>query len=469
MENNPPPPSPIAQTAASMATTAPASAARRSRSIRSREGRKRRRIAAEETGGWASLPDDIVRLVADRVLIAGDVVDYIALRAACSGWRDSTDSPRLGGGGHHYLRPRGWVALCDGDATRPDDAGEIAFFKPTTGRRLRVRFPRLRGHRVVAFSAGLVVLLRKRFTTVHVLHPFTRAILLDLPSLAPTFRLVGGTRHSLLRMNAAVFTTPAATAVASAIDAVVAWFPGTRAVLFARPGDAAWDAVVLDLELHSVLAFRGRLYATTKTSTNILQVYPPTYNNTFPLDTPIPDALGDPSSCLYFLVESDGRMLLAVRHYAATPTVHTAFKVFEVDLECRHLKPVIGIGRRALVLGTDRCVPVSARDLPSISGNSVYCSSQYGVECFTLGGGPAGREWFAALRSVRPFTIVDHLITYCNHLEWARGLMFHEYQYIPDCLVELKTKIKKQDSQLHISIREPKKKTSKPSPANLAH
>uniref|UniRef100_A0ACD5Y231 Uncharacterized protein n=1 Tax=Avena sativa TaxID=4498 RepID=A0ACD5Y231_AVESA len=465
---DPPPPfppaaSPIAQTAPSMATTAARRPPRR-RSVRSRFGGKRRRIAADETSVWASLPDDIVRLVADRVLIAGDVVDYINLRATCSDWRASTDSPLLGG--HQHLRPRGWAALCDGDAARPDDVHEVAFFKPATGRRLRLRLPELRGHRIVAFSAGLLVLLHKRYTTVRVLHPFTRAILLDLPSLAPAFRLVGGTRDSLLRMNAAVFTSPAAaTATAAAIDAVVAWFPGTPAVLFAKPGDTGWDAVLLDIELQSVLAFRGRLYATTKASTNILQVYPPTYNNTFPVDTPIPDALGDPSSCIYFLVQSHGRMLLAVRHYASTPTVHTAFKVFEVDLERRRLEPVRGIGGRALVLGTDRCLSVSARDLPSISGNSVYCSSQYGVECFSLGGGPAGLEWFAALRSVRPFTIVDHLITYCNHLQWARGLMFHEYQDIPDCLEELKRKIRKQDSQLHIPIRETKKKTGKPSAA----
>jgi hypothetical protein len=409
------PPKPFPPAAAPMATTAEPGTSARPRSVRSRGGRKRRRIAAdaEDTGGWASLPGDIVRLVADLVLIAGDVVDYIALRAACSDWRASTDSPLLGGHRHHPAR--GWAALCDGDAARPDDADEVAFFHPATGRSLRVRL-RLRGSRIVAFSAGLLVLLHKRDTTVRVLHPFTRAVLLDLPSLARTFRLVGGTRDSLLRMNAAVFTTPSA--ATSSIDAVVAWFPGTRAVLFAKPGDAAWDAVLLDIHLYSVLAFRGGLYATTRTSTNILQVYPPTYKNTFPVDTPIPDLLGDPSSCLYFLVESDGRMLLAVRHYAATPTVHTAFTVFEVDLDSRRLKLVRGIRDRALLLGADRCLSVSARDVPSVTANSVYSSSQYGVECFAIGGGPAGREWFAALRYVRPFTIVDHLITYCNHLHW---------------------------------------------------
>ena len=353
------------------------------------------------------------------LIAGGDVVDYISLRATCSVWRASTDSHVLGAG-HHHLRPRGWVALCDGDAARPDDVHEVSFFKPFTGRRLRVHLPGLRGHRVVAFSSGLLVLLHKRFAYVRVVHPFLpRAsnVLLDLPNIAPTFLFVGGSRCSFLRMNAADLTTPASS-TAPAIDAVVAWFPDTRAAFFAKPGAAAWDAVIPDIDLQSVLAFRGRLYATTKTSTNILQVYPPTYKNTFPLDTPIPDALGDPSSCLYFLVESDGRMLLVVRHTVWTPTIHTSFKVFEVDLDRRRLEPVIGIGDRALIVGTDRCLSVSVKDLPSIRENSVYCSSKWGVELFSLGGGPAGREWFAALRSVRPFTIVDHLITYCNHLEW---------------------------------------------------
>jgi hypothetical protein len=39
--------------------------------------------------------------------------------------------------------------------------------------------------------------------------------------------------------------------------------------------------------------------------------------------------------------------------------------------------------------------------------------------------------------SVRPFTLADHLITYCHHNEWARGLMFHEYHRVPESFVEL--------------------------------
>ena len=144
MENNAPPPfapaaAPIAQTTVAVAmamamtttTTTPTSAAGKARPRRRsvqpqgppRQSRRHRRNRAEDAGGWASLPGDIVRLVAERVLIAGgDVVDYISLRATCSVWRASTDSHVLGAG-HHHLRQRGWVALCDGDAARPDEIG----------------------------------------------------------------------------------------------------------------------------------------------------------------------------------------------------------------------------------------------------------------------------------------------------------------------------------------------------------
>ncbi|KAI5007167.1 hypothetical protein ZWY2020_047115 [Hordeum vulgare] len=52
--------------------------------------------------------------------------------------------------------------------------------------------------------------------------------------------------------------------------------------------------------------------------------------------------------------------------------------------------------------------------------------------------------------SVRPFTIADHLITYCNPREWSKGLMFHEYHYIPQSFEELIKKIRAQKRELRI-------------------
>jgi hypothetical protein len=85
------------------------------------------------------------------------------------------------------LRPESWIALCDGDAVWPEDAREIALFHTRTARRLRVRLPKIRGYRIVGFSGGHLVLLRKSSAEVRVLQPFT-SVAVDFPSLAPVHR-----------------------------------------------------------------------------------------------------------------------------------------------------------------------------------------------------------------------------------------------------------------------------------------
>jgi hypothetical protein len=52
--------------------------------------------------------------------------------------------------------------------------------------------------------------------------------------------------------------------------------------------------------------------------------------------------------------------------------------------------------------------------------------------------------------SVRPFTLADHLATYCRHREWTRGLMFHEYCYLRPTWSELWQRIVAQDSEVSI-------------------
>jgi hypothetical protein len=52
---------------------------------------------------------------------------------------------------------------------------------------------------------------------------------------------------------------------------------------------------------------------------------------------------------------------------------------------------------------------------------------------------------------VRPFTIIDHLLTFCHPKEWTKGLMFHEYHDgIPTSFKELWKKIRAKESQLPI-------------------
>uniref|UniRef100_A0A453J732 KIB1-4 beta-propeller domain-containing protein n=1 Tax=Aegilops tauschii subsp. strangulata TaxID=200361 RepID=A0A453J732_AEGTS len=96
------------------------------------------------------------------------------------------------------------------------------------------------------------------------------------------------------------------------------------------------------------------------------------------------------------------------------------------------LIPVTSLGDRALFVSLDRCLSVSANNLPSISSNSIYltvslpdpvvvhCLSSRSFERPTaLCQVHDGKKMICP--SVRPFTLADHLLTYCNRHEWSNG------------------------------------------------
>ncbi|KAM0908640.1 hypothetical protein ACQ4PT_015335 [Festuca glaucescens] len=382
---------------------------------------------ARASGGWAALPTDIVFLILRRVLAGGDIVDYIAFRGVCFYWRACTPPPGDPTLRDPRLRPRGWVALCDGDAVRTDDACEIPFFNTRTARRIRVHLPELRRYRIVGFTDGLVILLHKSTTKVRVVHPFTRAAV-DLPPLVRVYRKeVGQFKYPMLLMVAVVCGSANSIAVA-------VWFPSRTVVLAAEPDDTDWKLYPPSLEVEG--------------SPVVVAHIPDDININFKI----------------FMVESGGQMLLAVY-----PPGHSGFRLYEVHLRLRNstgtgeLIRVDSLGDRALFLGTDRCLSVSTRGLPSLRGNSIY---------FSLVGSPVvlhplGTESSEDLAkhcqihnmvdrirpSVRPFTIVDHLFTYCHPRQWAEGLMFHEYHHIPESFKELRGSIKAKNSKLRIPPR----------------
>ncbi|CAM0870365.1 unnamed protein product [Alopecurus aequalis] len=422
---------------------------------------KRRRIPSPaQATGWASLPDDIAYQVAALVL-KFDVVDYIAFRAVCSGWRTCAPTPRDPTLRIRSLRPVGWIALCDGDAVRPDDACQITYFHCKTARSLRVRLPQLQRHRIVGFTDGLVILLHKRDTTIRVLHPFT-GVVVDFPSLVPVYHQLVKNRNSMLHMNAAVCTSVSSTTSI----AVVAWFPWTPVVVSADAGHPSWEVIHTSMDLLNTLPFQGQLYGVVKLSRQIVQVYPP--RPLGPVVANVPQRFGNPYFCKYYLVESDGHMLLVVKSLNAVGCGvewrRYTFVIFKVDVSPGRWKlfRMASLGNRALFICTDRCLSVSAKDLPSISSNSLYfsvplpdpvvmhnLSSQLFEQPTTLCQVHNSKERIRP--SVRPFTLADHLLTYCNHREWATGLMFHEYYFVPKSFEELWKKIETQASQLRIS------------------
>uniref|UniRef100_A0ACD5XUF9 Uncharacterized protein n=1 Tax=Avena sativa TaxID=4498 RepID=A0ACD5XUF9_AVESA len=408
---------------------------------------------------WTSFHPDITNLIAER-LLAEDVTEHMRFRLVCSHWRASTDSPRDPTLADRRFHPRRWVALCDGNGVRPVEDAAITFFHTGTGKVRRLRLPELVGHRIVGITDGLLILLHTSAAVIRVVHPFTRVVV-ELPHLAAFVRCVlfkqkGFTMDSVAWMNATVCV-----ASPSSIEVVI-WFPNMRVVICSQPGSKGWKIIHTRIQFSNTLPFEGGLYGVTRVGRQLVRVYPRD-SDANPVVAQVPKELGHPNSCHYFLVESMGAMSVAVLHRAIEriddPINCT---LFSVDLPRRELTRVTSLGDRALFISRDRCLSVSSRDLPSISGNSVYFArpGEDPVEVYSLDDGSF--ESTVTIRqsqdirkgvlptSVRPFTLADHLATYCRHREWTRGLMFHEYCYLRPTWRELWQRIAAQDSEVTI-------------------
>lgn len=325
----------------------------------------------EEWRDWALLLPDLTEVIAARVL-AADVVDYMSMRAVCTRWRASTPCPRDPTLRDAHLRPRGWVALCDGDGVRPADACEVAFLNTATGRCVRVHLPELHGYRIVGFTDGLIILLNKDTTAVRVLHPFTR-VAVDLPPIASIFNYMVKDQQSRAWMRAAVCMSQTSDSIA-----VVAWFPNSPGVVVAEPSFPCWYIIHHNIQLATAVSFQGRVYGVISNERQVVQVYPQCLNSYI---AHIPNTFGIPQTHLFFLVESATRLILVLRHFHLYNTVEgyqpCGFALFEVDTtEHKRLNSLSNLGDRALFIGRDRCLSVSQNNLPSITGNTIYFYSQ---------------------------------------------------------------------------------------------
>lgn len=216
------------------------------------------------------------------------------------------------------------------------------------------------------------------------------------------------------------------------------WFPNTPVVICAQPNSKDWITIRTNIQFSNTLPFNGGLYGVTKVWRQLVQY--PHDRRANPVVAEVPKELGLPQGCCYFLVESMGAMLVAVLHRVVSNRSNSkAFARFKVDLRRRELSRVPGLGDRALFLCPDRCLSVSAKDLPSISANFAVPTKDH-VTVHSLDDGSFespetlchSHDQTKMIRpSVQPFTIADHLITYCHRREWTRGLMFHEFHFIP--------------------------------------
>uniref|UniRef100_A0A0D9VNZ5 F-box domain-containing protein n=1 Tax=Leersia perrieri TaxID=77586 RepID=A0A0D9VNZ5_9ORYZ len=157
----------------------------------SRSTRRRRTSAGADSSSssWASLHEDLVELIARRVL-ASDPVDYIRFRAVCARWRSTTSSPRGRGIVDERFHRRRWMMLPEGHGLYPGHGklrGFVRFFNLSTGDFVRVHLPLFRDHCVLDSVEGLLLLQRDHDSAIRLLHPFTGDIL-DFPPLETLLR-----------------------------------------------------------------------------------------------------------------------------------------------------------------------------------------------------------------------------------------------------------------------------------------
>lgn len=420
----------------------------------------RKRRAPAESPDWTSLHPDITNLIAER-LLAEDVTEYMRFRSVCSHWRTSTATPRDATLADRRFHPRGWVALCDGNGVRPVEDAAITFFHTATSRIRRLSLPVLRGHRIVGITDGLLILLDTRAAVIRVVHPFT-GVVVELPQLATFVHFVFSKQKSVT-MDSIVWMNATVCVASPSSIAVVIWFPNMPVVICAQPGNKGWKIIHTRIQFSNTLPFNGGLYGVTRAGRQLVRVYPRDDPLASPVVAQVPKELGHPERCIYFLVESMGAMLVVVLHRAAGHVDDSlTCTIFRVDLPRQELTRVTSLGDRALFISRDRCLSVSSRDLPCIGSNSIYLAmpGEHPVSVYSLDDG--SMESTVTVHqsqdirkgvlptSVRPFTLADHLATYCRHREWTRGLMFHEYCYLRPTWSELWQRIVAQDSEVSI-------------------
>uniref|UniRef100_A0ACD5XFP1 Uncharacterized protein n=1 Tax=Avena sativa TaxID=4498 RepID=A0ACD5XFP1_AVESA len=110
-------------------------------------------LPATATAGWSSLPDDLVRHIADSFLATNDVDCYVDLRAVCRSWRAATDDPKTNTFDRRF-HPRTWTVF--DDIFQSEDRRIL--LNTATGRLLRKKLPLLLDYYVVATAGAFFVL-----------------------------------------------------------------------------------------------------------------------------------------------------------------------------------------------------------------------------------------------------------------------------------------------------------------------
>ncbi|KAL6840138.1 hypothetical protein ACP4OV_029948 [Aristida adscensionis] len=408
---------------------------------------------------WASLHQDLVEQIGWRVL-AGDLLDYVRMRAVCAHWSSSTVRPRGRGLVDARFHPRRWMMLPEGHGLYPGHpglGGYVRFFNLSTSALLvRVHLPLIADHAVLDSPDGLLLLRRDHDAAIRLLHPFT-GDLAELPSLTSLLpqmaddpyqralredTLCGEPRAFLDEVCAAV-TVDAAGAITVMI--VIYSF---YCLAHATAGDQRWTLSAWKLPPRSrTVSFRGKLYGAlmwiTNTKLIIWQADPPQTDaeglRTLPwpqkmtIECPLAGPIG-----IVNLVECGSELMVV--GFTDTSFAHLVVYRF-TDLISGRVIPVTSIGEN-VILVNDRALCLSPDNTglpPFVPGNSIIRMHvarndmrrrHNRVGRYHLG----TRSWSPAIDGdilrrdqprPSPIMLIHHIYTCCVRHCWNKGLLFY--------------------------------------------
>ncbi|KAL6640714.1 hypothetical protein ACP70R_021837 [Stipagrostis hirtigluma subsp. patula] len=355
-------------------------------SARSRRRRRRRRTS-DPAPGWASLPQDLVGVVASRLLAGGDLLDYVRFRAVCAGWRSGTASPRGRGVADPRFHPRRWMMLPEGHCLypgHPDLRGHARFLNLDTGAMVRARAPLLGEHCVIDSVDGLLLLLRDpdQDGAVRLLHPFTG----DAVELPPLGTLLPQLASRLPMCPAPYMITRFARVVCASVSftagaiTITLWLDEVARVAFATSHDRQWNVSSWEYPMIcSSLSFQGKLYmmgnpdSCYDSAHEVLQIDPPARDGagTGDLVLPPPKLIAAiPAHKLvhpYSLVECGSEILVLGRN-DLSGSLDLILKL--EDLVLQRFMPIRSIKGRTLFV-EERSITVSSKVLSTVKGDNV--------------------------------------------------------------------------------------------------
>ncbi|XP_044416862.1 uncharacterized protein [Triticum aestivum] len=326
-------------------------------------------LAPASRSPWASLPEDLVRLVSWR-LLAGDLTDYVRLRAVCTNWRSATMSPCGRGVIDPRFHPRRWMMFAEGHGLYPGHerlCEHTRFLNLDSGFFVRVRLPLFKDHCVLDSVEGLLLLQRDEDTAIRLHHPFTGDIV-ELPPLASHNLHMSHPYANLPQLR----PISASVSIDAGVVRVMVIFIHLMYAAVATSQDTKWTYLMhWRLPSHyGPLSFRGEQYLVHETmnieNTYLSQIFqleahsqdPPKLIVTFPRE----------KLCYpVYLVECDTEILV-VGHNDISLTHLAVYKLADVVLD--RFIPVKSIGDKAIFVG-GRNLCVSSKALPTIVGDTI--------------------------------------------------------------------------------------------------